>query len=175
MNPALASGEDETQHGAPRGVGPVVRMGWLWRKWAPIMRVSDSQHLQEKQSTCMTYNIGLTKKHPAKHPSQQFKFGFNPLTKVGKNLKWNWKTRDKCWGFIRIPHFPIQPCNSSALVNLGAPRLSNKAGARPLQLPAAWSAKGTSFRLARLPKGNCVWWESLDGSFFNRSCMGGCK
>lgn len=30
-------------------------------------------------------------------------------------------------------------------------QLSNNAGARPLQLPAAWSAKGTSFRLATLP------------------------
>eukprot|EP00438_Fugacium_kawagutii_P031828 Skav208571 [mRNA] locus=scaffold177:185830:189646:+ [translate_table: standard] len=30
-------------------------------------------------------------------------------------------------------------------------RRSNNAGARPLQLPAAWSAKGTSFRLATLP------------------------
>ncbi|CAK9095461.1 unnamed protein product [Durusdinium trenchii] len=33
----------------------------------------------------------------------------------------------------------------------GEVQLSNNAGARPLQLPSAWSAKGTSFRLATLP------------------------
>lgn len=99
-------------------------------------------------STFMTHVQKIGTKTPAKHPAK-FKFG-NPWQMLAKL---NWKTPDKCWGQNRIPNFPIHPVTARPR---WSPRLSNKAGARPLQLPAAWSAKGTSFRLARLPKGNCL-------------------
>lgn len=100
--------------------------------------------------TFMTYKNWFNKKTPAKHQSQQFKFG-KPPDKCWQNEIW--KTSAKCWVFIGFTIFLFNPVTARPSLTLERQGWATRRARGPCSCQLPGLPKAPVFAWHGLPKG----------------------